>query len=221
MFQMRDLMTPAPVTLGTEATAAEALALCNEHEIRHVIVLENGELVGIVSDRDLRDASPALGDNVDQRTELEKLRVGDVMTPDPITVHPQDLVGFAAQEMYERKIDALPVISEEGDEEELIGIVTSTDVMRALVTLTGIHESGCQVQVTAPDREGIVAEVADEIRALDADIVSVLSSPQKKFDNRTMIFRLAVEDPSTVVQSLEMAGYSASWITIPRRPRKS
>lgn len=221
MFQMRDLMTPAPVTLGTEATAAEALALCNEHEIRHVIVLENGELVGIVSDRDLRDASPAIGDNVDQRTELEKLRVGDVMTPDPITVHPQDLVGFAAQEMYERKIDALPVISEEGDEEELIGIVTSTDVMRALVTLTGIHESGCQVQVTAPDREGIVAEVADEIRALDADIVSVLSSPQKKFDNRTMIFRLAVEDPSTVVQSLEMAGYSASWITIPRRPRKS
>lgn len=221
MFQMRDLMTPAPVTLGTEATAAEALALCNEHEIRHVIVLENGELVGIVSDRDLRDASPALGDNVDQRTELEKLRVGDVMTPDLITVHPQDLVGFAAQEMYERKIDALPVISEEGDEEELIGIVTSTDVMRALVTLTGIHESGCQVQVTAPDREGIVAEVADEIRALDADIVSVLSSPQKKFDNRTMIFRLAVEDPSTVVQSLEMAGYSASWITIPRRPRKS
>jgi acetoin utilization protein AcuB len=221
MFQMRDLMTPAPVTLGTEATAAEALALCNEHEIRHVIVLESGGLAGIVSDRDLRDASPALGDNVDQKTELEKLRVGDVMTPDPITAHPQDLVGFAAQEMYERKIDALPVISEEGDEEELIGIVTSTDVMRALVSLTGIHESGCQVQVTAPDREGIVAEVADEIRALNADIVSVLSSPQKKFDNRTMIFRLAVEDPSTVVQSLEMAGYSASWITIPRRPRKS
>lgn len=221
MFQMRDLMTPAPVTLGTRATAAEALALCNEHEIRHVIVLEDGELVGIVSDRDLRDASPAIGGDVDQKTALEKLRVGDVMTPDPITVHPQDLVGFAAQEMYERKIDALPVVSEDGDEEELIGIVTSTDVMRALVTLTGVHESGCQVQVTAPDREGIVAEVADEIRALDADIVSVLSSPQKKFDNRTMIFRLAVEDPSTVVQSLEMAGYSASWITIPRRPRKS
>lgn len=221
MFQMRDLMTPAPVTLGTEATAAEALALCNEHEIRHVIVLEGGELVGIVSDRDLRDASPAIGGDVDQKTALEKLRVGEVMTPDPITVHPQDLVGFAAQEMYERKIDALPVVSEDGDEEELIGIVTSTDVMRALVTLTGIHESGCQVQVTAPDREGIVAEVADEIRALDADIVSVLSSPEKKFDNRTMIFRLAVEDPSTVVQSLEMAGYSASWITIPRRPRKS
>lgn len=221
MFQMRDLMTPAPVTLGTEATAAEALALCNEHEIRHVIVLENGSLAGIVSDRDLRDASPAIDDNVDQKTELEKRHVGDVMTPDPITVHPQDLVGFAAQEMYERKIDALPVVSEEGDEEELLGIVTSTDVMRALVTLTGVHESGCQVQVTAPDREGIVAEIADEIRALDADIVSVLSSPQKKFDNRTMLFRLAVEDPSTVVQSLEMAGYSASWITIPRRPRKS
>jgi acetoin utilization protein AcuB len=219
MFQMRDLMTPSPVTLGTGATAAEALALCNEHDIRHVIVLEDGELAGIVSDRDLRDASPAIGASADQKTALEKLRVRDIMTPDPMTVHPQDLVGFAAQEMYERKIDALPVISEEGDEEEIIGIVTSTDVMRALVTLTGVHESGYQVQVVAPDRDGIIAEVTEEIRALDADIVSVLSSPQKKFDNRTMIFRLAVEDPSTVVQSLEMAGYSASWITIPRRPR--
>jgi len=219
MFQMRDLMTPSPVTLGTAATAAEALALFTEHEIRHLIVLDDGEIVGMVSDRDLRDASPAAGASVDQKSALEKLRVGDVMTPDPMTVHPQDLVGFAAQEMYERKIDALPVVSEDGDEEELIGIVTSTDVMRALVTLTGVHEPGCQVQVTAPDRAGIIAEVAEEIRALDADIVSVLSSPEKKFDNRTMIFRLAVEDPSTIVQSLEMAGYSALWITIPRRPR--
>ncbi|WP_047864805.1 CBS and ACT domain-containing protein [Rubrobacter aplysinae] len=223
MFQMRDLMTPAPVTLGTGSTAAEALALCNEHEIRHVIVLEGGDggkLAGILSDRDLRDASPAIGADTDQKTALEKLTVREIMTPDPITVHPQDLVGFAAQEMYERKIDALPVISEDGDEEELIGIVTSTDVMRALVTLTGVHEPGTQVQVTAPDRAGIIAEVADEIRALDADIVSVLSRPEKKFENRTMIFRLAVEDPSTVVQSLEMAGYSASWLTIPRRPRR-
>lgn len=218
MLQMRDLMTPSPMTLEADATAAQALALCNEHRIRHVIVLEKGRLVGIVSDRDLRDASPAVSemDGGAQEAALEKIRVGEVMARDPITVHPQDLVGFAAQEMYERKIDALPVISEE---EELLGIVTSTDVMRALVTLTGVHESGCQVQVSAPDREGIIAEIADEIHALEADIISVLSSPEKKFGNRTMIFRLAVENPSTVVQSLEMAGYSASWITIPRRPR--
>lgn len=222
MFQMRDLMTPAPVTLRVEATAAEALALCNEHGIRHIIVVEEGRLAGIVSDRDLRDASPAIGDteSVDQKTALERLRVRDVMTPEPLTVHPQDLVGFAAQEMYEHKIDALPVLSDSSGEEELLGIVTSSDVMQALVSLTGIHEPGCQVQVTAPDREGIVAEIADDIRALDADIVSVLSSPQKKFENRTMIFRLAIQDPSTVVQSLEMAGYSAAWITIPRRPRR-
>lgn len=219
MLQMRDLMTPSPMTLEAGATAAQALALCNEHRIRHVIVVENGRLAGLVSDRDLRDASPAVSemDGGAQEAALEKIRIGDVMTRDPVTVHPQDLVGFAAQEMYEKKIDALPVISEE---EELLGIVTSTDVLQALVTLTGVHESGCQVQVAAPDREGIVAEIADEIRALEADIISVLSSPEKKFGNRTMIFRLAVEDPSTVVQSLEMAGYSAAWITIPRRPRK-
>lgn len=223
MLLMRDLMTREVFTLGAEATAADALAVCEEHRIRHIPILDGSRLVGIVSDRDLRDASPALQEPgaPSQIEVLKQLPVGDVMTRDPVTVHPQDLVGFAAQEMYERKIDALPVVSEDpGSGQELLGIVTSTDVMRALVTLTGVHESGSQIQVQAPDREGILAEVTEEIRHLGANIVSVLSSPEKKFGNRTMIFRLSVEDPSTIVQSLEMAGYAAAWITIPRRPRK-
>ncbi|MBA2443455.1 MAG: CBS domain-containing protein [Rubrobacter sp.] len=224
MLLMRDLMTREVFTLGPEATAADALAVCEEHRIRHIPVVEGGRLVGLLSDRDLRDASPALQEpgGPPQIEVLKQLRVSDVMTRDPITVHPQDLVGFAAQEMYERKIDALPVVSEEpgSSGQELLGIVTSTDVMRALVTLTGVHESGSQIQVKAPDREGILAEVAEEVRHLGANIVSVLSSPEKKFGDRTMIFRLSVEDPSTIVQSLEMAGYTAAWITIPRRPRK-
>ncbi len=212
MLLVRDLMTRELITLGPEASVAEAIQLCREQRIRHVPILDGEELVGIVSDRDLSEASPA-SDDPNREEAMQRLRVGDIMSQEVITVHPQDPTGYAAKEMYERKLDALPVM----DEQNLIGIVTSTDVMRALVMLTGVHESGSQVEIQASNKSGVLADVAEIIRDLDVDIVSALSAPEKRAGNRTMVFRLAAEDPSTVVQSLQMAGYSASWVNIPSR----
>lgn len=212
---VRDLMTRELLTLGPEASVSEALQLCRDRRIRHVPIVESDELVGIVSDRDLREASPAPDDSNREET-MQNIRVGDIMSREVVTVHPQDPTGYAAKEMYERKLDALPVM----DEQELLGIVTSTDVMRALVMLTGVHESGSQIEVQASNKSGVLADVAEIIRDLDVDIVSALSAPEKRAGSRTMVFRLAAEDPSTVVQSLQMAGYSASWINIPSRSQR-
>ena len=206
MLLVRDWMTKTVVTLSPEASVAEALALCRERRIRHIPVLKEERLVGIVSDRDLRDASPALGDP--QRTRaLQGIRVGEVMTQEVITVDPQDFIENAAQEMYELKIESLPVVAEE----ELLGIVTSSDMMRALVTLAGLPEPGIRIEVQVPDRSGILAEVVSKIRDLEVDIVSVLSNPDRRSGNRTMVFQLATTDPSKVIQSLKIAGYEVSW----------
>lgn len=215
MLLVRDLMTRELATLEPEASVAEALELCRERRIRHVPILKGERLVGIVSDRDLSEASPP-SDDPDHEEAVQNLRVEEVMIQEVVTAHPQDPTGYAAREMYERKLDALPVV----DEQDLVGIVTSTDVMRALVMLTGVHESGSQVEVQASNTSGILADVAEIIRDLEVDIVSVLSAPEKRAGSRTMVFRLAAEDPSTVVQSLQMAGYSASWINIPGRTQK-
>ena len=214
MLLVRDLMTRELETLGPDASASEALDICREKGVRHIPILEGEKLVGIISDRDLGDASPPEGDG-DRKEVLQNMRVGDIMAKELVTTHPQDPVGYAAKEMYQRKINALPVVTEEGSKEELVGIVTSTDVLRALVALTGVHEAGSQVQVEAPDRPGVLAEVAEVIHDLDVDILSALSSPEKRGGSRTMVFRLTAEDPSTVVQSLQMAGYSVDWINIP------
>ena len=163
-------MTENLVTLSPEASVAEALTLCRERRIRHIPILEEGRLVGIVSDRDLRDASPALGEPERART-LQEIRVAEVMTREVITVDPQDSIENAAQQMYELKIESLPVVSEgavaDGGptvaEEEVLGIVTSSDVMRALVTLAGLPEPGCRIEGSVPNKEGILAEVAGEI----------------------------------------------------------
>jgi acetoin utilization protein AcuB len=213
-------MTRNLVTLSSAASVAEALILCRERRIRHIPILEEGRLVGIVSDRDLRDASPALGDPERVRT-LREIRVGDVMTREVVTVDPQDSIENAAQQMYELKIESLPVVVEgpladEGstvDEGELLGIVTSSDVMRALVMLAGLPEPGCRIEVRVPNREGILADVADKIRDLEVDIVGVLSDPDRRSGSRTMVFQLATADPSSVIQSLRTAGHEVSWVS--------
>jgi acetoin utilization protein AcuB len=213
-------MTEHLVTLSPEASVAEALTLCRKRRIRHIPILDEGRLVGIVSDRDLRDASPALGDPERART-LQEIRVADVMSREVITVHPQDSIENAAQQMYELKIESLPVVSEGAvadagstvAEEEVLGIVTSSDVMRALVTLAGLPEPGCRIEVSVPNREGILAEVAGKIRELEVDIVSVLSDPDRRSGQRTMVFQLATADPSSVMQNLRTAGYEVSWVS--------
>src|SRR5829696_4313339 len=220
MLLVRDWMTEHLVTLSPEASVAEALTLCRERRIRHIPILDEGRLVGIVSDRDLRDASPALGDPERARI-LQEIPVADVMSQEVITVDPQDSIENAAQQMYEQKIESLPVVSDGAvadagsavAEEEVLGIVTSSDVMRALVTLAGLPEPGCRIEVSVPNREGILAEVAGKIRELEVDIVSVLSDPDRRSGQRTMVFQLATADPLSVMQSLKRAGYEVSWVS--------
>jgi acetoin utilization protein AcuB len=220
MLLVQDWMTRNLVTLSSASSVAEALILCRDRRIRHIPILDEGRLVGIVSDRDLRDASPALGDPERART-LREIRVGDVMTREVVTVYPQDSIENAAQQMYELKIESLPVVVEgpladEGsavDEGELLGIVTSSDVMRALVMLARLPEPGCRIEVRVPNREGILADVADKIRDLEVDIVGVLSDPDRRSGSRTMVFQLATADPSSVIQSLRTAGYEVSWVS--------
>ena len=211
MLLVRDWMTGNLVTLSPKASVAEALTLCRERRIRHIPIVEEGRLIGIVSDRDLRDASPALGD-AERASTLQEIRVGDVMTREVSTTVPEEFIENVAQEMYELKIGSLPVVAEE-DEEKLLGIVTSSDVIRALVTLAGLPEPGYRIEVRAPNRAGILVEVAGKFQDLGADIFSVLSDPDRRSGNRTMVFQLVSADPSSVMEGLKMAGYEVSWVS--------
>src|SRR3712207_702128 len=175
MLLVRDSMTPEVVTLSPLTTAAEALVLCREKGIRHLPVMEEGRLVGMVSDRDLRSATPALGDPA-RGEALQKIRVWGVMLRDVLTAHPEDPIEQAANTMREKKIGCLPVL-EAG---ELAGILTSSDVMEALVYLIGAHEPGSRVEVLMPDRPGTLAGVAGLFGELGINIVSVVAGARQE-----------------------------------------
>lgn len=200
---IQDWMKRDVLTLGPEASAFDALRLTRDRRIRHIPVVEDDRMVGIVSDRDLRNASPPLGDP-ERVSTMKEIRLEDVMARKVITVRPEDTIVHAAQEMYERKIESLPVVAEE----KLLGIVTSSDVMRALVAVIGVHEPGHSRIVVQAHKPGDLAEVAGIIQNQEVDTFSVLSSPgMVASHDRTLVFQVATRDPSSVIQSLEEAGY--------------
>jgi acetoin utilization protein AcuB len=216
MLLVEDSMTREVVTLSPGDTAKVALALCRERRIRHLPVLDGGRLVGIVSDRDLRSSTPALGDPA-RAAALEEILVGDVMDRDVTTASPTDPIEQAANEMRERRIGCLPVV--EG--EELVGIVTTSDVMDALVYLVGAHEPGSRMEVSLPDRPGSLAGAAGVFGMCGINIVSAAMGGTREPSEegapreRVVVFRVDTIDTTEVVGYLEEAGYTVLW---PPRP---
>jgi len=211
MLLVKDSMTREVEALPPQSTAGEALALCRERRIRHLPVLEDDRLVGIVSDRDLRSATPALGDP--SRAEaLGRILVHEVMAREVATAHPDDPIEEAANAMRERKIGCLPVV----EDDALVGIVTSSDVMEALVYLMGAHEPGNRLEVVMPDRPGTLAGVAGIFGELGINIVSVVAGPRRPLPSssergRVAVFRADTIDLREAVDILKRAGYAVQW----------
>ena len=207
MLRVRDSMTREVVTLGPEASAAEAWGLCQELGIRHLPIVEGERLVGLVSDRDLRDVSPPRGSG-GERDTLGWVRLGDIMSTDLVTIHPLDTIEHAAREIYERRIGCLPVVAEG----ELVGIITSSDMMRTLIELVGAHGIGSWVEVEVPNQPGMLANVTDVIRERQVNIAGVFLTPAPRASNRVIALRLETMNPTGIVRSLQDAGYRVATV---------
>jgi acetoin utilization protein AcuB len=211
MLLVKDSMSRQVVALPPQATAGEALALCRERRIRHMPVLEDGRLVGIVSDRDLRSATPALGDPA-RAEALGRILISEVMVSEVTTALPDDPIEEAANAMREKKIGCLPVI----EDDNLVGIISSSDVMEALVYLMGAHEPGNRLEVVMPDRPGTLAGVAGIFGELGINIVSAVLGPRRHLSEsaepgRVAVFRVDTMDLREAVEILERAGYDVLW----------
>jgi len=135
-MRVRALMTGATITVPPDTPVLDARQLMAKERIRHLLVTDGGELVGIVTDRDIRlnMPSPATSLSVWELNHLlTKLTVDEVMTRSVMTVGPDREASDAARLMLDHRIGALPVV----DGGVLIGIVTETDLLRAFVESAG------------------------------------------------------------------------------------
>ncbi|HEY6580458.1 MAG TPA: CBS and ACT domain-containing protein [Rubrobacter sp.] len=212
MLRVRDSMTRDVFTLGPEASAAEAWALCNDHNIRHVPVVEEDRLVGLVSDRDLRDVRGGGGDRESDTPRW--VRLGDMMTKNIVTIHPLDTIEHAAREIYDRKIGCLPVVAEG----ELVGIITSADMMRTLIELVGARGRGSWVEVEVPNEPGMLADVTDVVRDRKVNIAGIFLGPADRETNRVVVLRLETGNPAGTVRALEDGGYRVTTVESSAEP---
>ena len=120
---LRSFMTPAPHTIGAAQTLAAARALMRRHRIRHLPVLEAGQLVGILSERDLLLVAGLPG------IELERVAVAEAMTPDPRCISPDSSLEWVVAEMAQARLGSILVVD---DDERVVGIFTTIDALRAL-----------------------------------------------------------------------------------------
>lgn len=134
MLSVADLMTCDPDTVAPDTPLEHAIAAMNRAERRQLPVVEDGKLVGIISDRDVRLAvnSPFIEmDSLDKLRLLDSITVGQCMTPNPVSIAPTAKLYEAAGILSRYKFGALPVM--EG--EELVGIITITDLLKQMALL--------------------------------------------------------------------------------------
>jgi acetoin utilization protein AcuB len=132
-MRVDELMTEDPAWVDVEATTGEAIRHLVEKRVHHLPILENGVLVGIVSDRDLRSAAPtvlALVENAPEAATRLATPVTDVMTKQLLSVTPDADALQVVDLMIEHHIGAVPVVDPGSD--KLVGIVSYVDVLRVL-----------------------------------------------------------------------------------------
>lgn len=139
MLMVKDLMTPDPMTIPHDMILRNIIGNMKQNGYRHLPVVINGKLIGIVSDRDVRLAvnSPMIVHEHDEDMEiLDEVTAENCMTLNPITVTPDTPAVRAAEMLAVYKFGALPVI----EHEKLVGIITVTDFLKAFVEREGTPE---------------------------------------------------------------------------------
>lgn len=205
---VKQIMNKNVTTLPPTATIEKALHVLKEQKIRHLpIVDEENQVIGIVSDRDLRDASPStLLKNTDKK-ELQN-EVQTIMTYPVVTVHPLDFVEEIARIFYEKEFAAVPVI----DNDRLVGIVTEKHMLYTFIQLTGTHVQSSQIEVKVPHQPGVLPNVAQIISEQNVNIVSVLVYPhQDDPASKILVFRVQTMNPIPIIREIRNAGYKLLW----------
>jgi acetoin utilization protein AcuB len=169
-------MSKNVVTADIDDSLQDAVKRMKQHDIRMLPVMKKGKLVGVVTDRDLKRASPSDATTLDVHELLylvSKIKLKDIMTKEPITVAPDFTVEETAELLLENKISGAPVVDRNG---AVVGIITQSDLFRVLISLTGIGKRGIQFAFQIEDRPGSIKDLADVIRKYGGRMVSILTS---------------------------------------------
>ena len=204
-----DRMTKHPVSVTSKATISEVDRLMKKHKFHRMLIIDDGKLVGYLSDRDIMRVTPSPATSLSKfeiRSLLDKLSVKDIMQTKIITVNEDATIEEAALIMYQNKVGGLPVISEVG---AVVGIITATDILKTFVDVMGLPRGGkIRVTLSVGNEIGTVAAITKIFADNGVNLDSVITCSQDgkhyelvvRFDDRSQGF-------DEVKRQLEIHGY--------------
>ena len=203
---VKDRMTPNPETVTTDTSLKGALELVRSRPFRHLpVVDESGKLVGIVTEKSLVYASPTPTTTLsvfEVDYILSRTKIGQVIQGPVITVRPDLPIEEAARVMIDHRIGCLPVV----EDDELVGIISDTDIFRVFVEGLGGGHPSLRITVVVSEEVGSLERVVSRVAALGANIHSLGMFWGERPEDRIISFRLEGVDRETVVQALGANG---------------
>ncbi|MCA9956877.1 MAG: CBS domain-containing protein [Anaerolineales bacterium] len=199
---VKSRMSQPVITVPPEMSLPDCLKLMQREHIRRTPVVENGRLIGIVSDKDLLNASPsdATSLSVWEITYLvNKIKVKDVMTKKVLTVEEDMPIEEAARIMVDNKVGGLPVVKNG----ELVGLITETDLFKMLLELMGARDQGVRVTAVVPDTIGTLAKITQAIANADGSFLAFGEFSGEAASNRIVTFKVRRLDEKAVREVVE------------------
>lgn len=195
-------MTKNVIAVTPNDKVRDANRILQENRIHRLPVVEGEDLVGILSDTDirkwtLREETVDEGGRVSRRIGT----VGEIMTRDVVTMHPWDTIEDALLVLHKKRFGALPVV--EG--RKLVGIITKADILSAFVDTLNIEGIGVRIEVILPRDADSIIRLVQEFAKMKIEILSLLLSP---FDGGGVAFlRIGTIDVANVKTRLREAGF--------------
>jgi len=189
------------ITIPPQTNILNALKVMRDNSIRHLPVVDGGNLVGFVTEGDLRQASLL--------SMVDKVSIEDVMIKDPVTIAPDASIEEAAKLIYSHKIGGLPVVKGK----KLVGIITIVDVLQAFIQMMGILKSSSRLDLILGEKPRAFEEVSSIFQEHRAEIISVGMSNHKDRKKRIYYFRLEKCPLQPIIDSLKNKGYQVLSVT--------
>ena len=160
---IKDWMATTILTVDANTSVMRATRIIKENNIRRLPVLSHGKLVGVVTDRDLKEASPSSTSDVDLHEMyylLSEMRITDVMSRNPVCMKDDDTLEKAALVMLKEKISGIMVLD---SSDNLVGLLSETDILHGFLHATGIRDGAHQYVIDMSDEPGSVTRVIDTL----------------------------------------------------------
>ncbi|MBD7943496.1 MULTISPECIES: acetoin utilization AcuB family protein [Psychrobacillus] len=209
---VEEIMNTSVPTLTPSHTINDALKVLKEQRIRHIpIINEEREVLGVVTDRDLKEATPS-SLQVIQDADVLNMPLEKIMTKNPITGHPLDFVEETACIFYDNRIGCLPITSQG----KLVGMITESDLLYKFIELTGVHQPGSQMEIRVPNRPGVLFEISKVFYEQKMNLLSVLVYPDKNdSEYKILVLRVKTMNTLKLVQAVKDAGFEVLWPSQP------